>query len=874
MSFTPGRSAFFAAIKRFRAPTALPHLGGVSQARSLLHLQSRLVSSSAYKVATTSVDVAPDIVHPPFARYSHASVVQSDAKLIFTSGQLGIRPDGTIPVDVEAQAELAFGNIASILQAAGAGVEHIVRLNSYVTGREHLQGYMRARDAFIGDLPPAASTLMIVSGFARPEFVVEIEAIAALPPDAAPKPPPSSSAASGGSVANAARGRRAMHAAARGPHRRALHTEKTPPESVDAFLTEMREKGVRVLSSSGSDDERREVKRLSRDFFWYSPVLKPRLTGLSADCLVLAKTEADVVACLAAGIRHGVPVTTRGGGTGNYGQAVPLRGGVVLDVTGLDTIEAIDVERGTVRAGAGAKIGDIEDAARAVGWELRQHPSTRRTATIGGFVAGGSTGHGAMLHGGLSEDGAILGLRVATAEVSGAADDPASASGEPTPRILELSGRDVFPVVHAYGTNGVITAVEMPLARAQPWTDVTAGFPSLASAAAFALDVANAPAIVSRAISTFQAPIPHKFLDADTLMHGPSVAWGDSLADGAARHVTMVQCAPASLGPVERLASEHGGQLSRTIAAADAPRPFYEFGWNHTTLHALKSDKAVTYLQAVLEPARALELVDLVAGHFSADELMQHLEVVNFNGRYGFASLALLKPSGGDAAAVEARIGDILKWHEENGLPVFDPHTHILEDGGMKVTDWAQLGFKRRVDPRGLLNPGKMRAWEEQKASVETSDPRGAFAASYRLADTSAVGTPANSSGSTVSATSTASTASTASSTTNASTASTATTPRRPRSRLWAEWSTEDFATADLSEAVAILPLGAVEAHGPHLPLGVDAMHNAALLRRALARLPAEATVLALPPMDVGVSCEHSGFVRSPRFEVGPSHIL
>ena len=145
MSFTPGRSAFFAAIKRFRAPTALPYLGGVRQAPSLLHLQSRLVSSSAYKVATTSVDVAPDIVHPPFARYSHASVVQSDAKLIFTSGQLGIRPDGTIPVDVEAQAELAFGNIASILQAAGAGVEHIVRLNSYVTGREHLQGYMRIR---------------------------------------------------------------------------------------------------------------------------------------------------------------------------------------------------------------------------------------------------------------------------------------------------------------------------------------------------------------------------------------------------------------------------------------------------------------------------------------------------------------------------------------------------------------------------------------------------------------------------------------------------------------------------------------------------------------------------------------------------------
>ena len=61
-----------------------------------------------------------------------------------------------------------------------------------------------------------------------------------------------------------------------------------------------------------------------------------------------------------------------------------------------------------------------------------------------------------------------------------------------------------------------------------------------------------------------------------------------------------------------------------------------------------------------------------------------------------------------------------LHRHEANGIPVFDPHTHILEDGGMKQTDWAQLGFKRRVDPLGLLNPGKMRAWEEQAAASAT----------------------------------------------------------------------------------------------------------------------------------------------------------
>ena len=64
----------------------------------------------------------------------------------------------------------------------------------------------------------------------------------------------------------------------------------------------------------------------------------------------------------------------------------------------------------------------------------------------------------------------------------------------------------------------------------------------------------------------------------------------------------------------------------------------------------------------------------------------------------------------------------------------------------------------------------------------------------------------------------------------------------------------------ELDHLGAVLPLGAIEAHGPHLPLGVDAMHNADLLGRALRRLPDAVTVLALPPLDFGVSCEHSGF--------------
>jgi 2-iminobutanoate/2-iminopropanoate deaminase len=100
--------------------------------------------------------------------------------LVFTSGQLGVGPDELVPADCEAQSELCFANIAAILAEDGMTLANVVRLNAYVTSREHMQGYMRTRDRQFPGMPPA-STLMIVSGFSRPEFLVEVEAIAAAP---------------------------------------------------------------------------------------------------------------------------------------------------------------------------------------------------------------------------------------------------------------------------------------------------------------------------------------------------------------------------------------------------------------------------------------------------------------------------------------------------------------------------------------------------------------------------------------------------------------------------------------------------------------------------------------------------------------------
>lgn len=124
--------------------------------------------------------LTPASIRPPFAKYSHGIEIPEGMRLVLCSGQLGIDPDDAIPAGTEAQARLCFANIEAILQEAGLGLADIVRINAYVTGREHLKPYMKIRDELFSE-PAPASTLMIVSGFAREEFTVEIEAIAAGP---------------------------------------------------------------------------------------------------------------------------------------------------------------------------------------------------------------------------------------------------------------------------------------------------------------------------------------------------------------------------------------------------------------------------------------------------------------------------------------------------------------------------------------------------------------------------------------------------------------------------------------------------------------------------------------------------------------------
>ena len=122
--------------------------------------------------------INPASLPAPFARYSHGVAVGVGARYLFCSGQLGMDARGHVPADAEGQADLCFAAIKALLAEAGMEMDDLVRLNAYVSGREHLAAYMRSRDRHVAS-PPPASTLMIVSGFAREEFLVEVEAVAA-----------------------------------------------------------------------------------------------------------------------------------------------------------------------------------------------------------------------------------------------------------------------------------------------------------------------------------------------------------------------------------------------------------------------------------------------------------------------------------------------------------------------------------------------------------------------------------------------------------------------------------------------------------------------------------------------------------------------
>src|SRR5271170_2504481 len=319
------------------------------------------------------------------------------------------------------------------------------------------------------------------------------------------------------------------------------------------------------------------VQRLSRDFYWYSPILKRQLDDKTAELALQPISVKEIERVLACCYRRNVPVTTRGAGTGNYGQAVPLHGGVILDLVNMDRIEAITPE-GVAVCQPNVRLGTLEITAREQGFELRCYPSTIVKASVGGFLGGGSGGIGSVAHGGLRDFETVRAIEVVTMEAE--------------PRLVKYEGEKVHDILHAWGTNGIITRIWLALAPAVDWAQCAVAFDTFDAAFDFSERIAGDPAWTKRLVTPIEWPIPSFFTPVK-----------ECVREGKALVFFLI--AEAQCANLEAAARQQGGEVTYSAKYLGVrTRPLLsDYTWNHTTLWAMRTDDAYTYLQCAFDPA-------------------------------------------------------------------------------------------------------------------------------------------------------------------------------------------------------------------------------------------------------------------------------
>lgn len=439
-----------------------------------------------------------------------------------------------------------------------------------------------------------------------------------------------------------------------------------------------------------TDPER--VLQLSTDYSWFSPILKRRLLGKRADLAVRPRDADELKQVVAACADRRVPLTLRGAGTGNYGQITPLQGGVLVEMGALNQV--LWQRGGVVRAQAGIRLGDLERQLRADGFELRCMPSTYRLATLGGLIGGGFGGIGSINHGPIAAPGNVLGAQ--------------GLSLEPAPQTVELRGADALALHHNWGTTGILVEIELALAPARSWLDLVVALDDFDAALDFGQALAAAPGIVKRNIALLAWPVP-----------GLIARWEAAFAPG--RHAVLVVAEESSEQALRELAAGFGGAISHREASEPAQRrhkSVLELCWNHTTLHALKSDPGLTYLQLRYAPGEVLRQVRALHGRFG-DEVLTHLEFIrSLDGHLICTALPLIRYR--DEARLQQIIDEILAL----GIGVNNPHVSHVEDGRFGgVLPPSAIAAKWRFDPLGLLNPGKLRSWPPAEARGTVAEP-------------------------------------------------------------------------------------------------------------------------------------------------------
>lgn len=416
--------------------------------------------------------------------------------------------------------------------------------------------------------------------------------------------------------------------------------------------------------------DRDERVKLSLDWSRMSPVLAEKVPPgrYVADAVVRPVTGPDVATVLRLAYEHDVPVTPRGGGTGNYGQATPFSGGILLDLRGLTDVRlggaggtGTDTGSGTVTVGAGARFTSVDRVLRAAGRDIWMYPSTK-SSTVGGFVGGGSAGTGSIEHG-TTSDGFVVSATIA----------PCDGSGE----LFTVSGTDLVPFVHTYGVTGVIVEVEVRTDPARDWTAVYAsygGYPELA---------------VGMTAMAGLSPLP-RLVSADEPALVPSLP--AAVALDPTRYSLRVIAETGSLPQVRQVVASTGGEVLAELGDYPESDRLSGMSYNHPVWYFQRAHPDQTWFHMETSGEVVLTDPDAVRGAYDGPVYL-HLE------QFARGPGAMVMAGYSGEAAVYAGMARM----EEIGMGVHSPHQWYVDRNPELAAETA-----RRTDPKGLLNPGKL----------------------------------------------------------------------------------------------------------------------------------------------------------------------
>lgn len=428
----------------------------------------------------------------------------------------------------------------------------------------------------------------------------------------------------------------------------------TGTETIEALRAELAE----LLGERGVSADLKTRERASVDEATMSPILSEQLPLGLADLVAHPADAEQIAAVVAAATRHRVPVTARGKGTGNYGQGIPLHGGLILDTTRARAV--VDVGDGVITAEAGASLALLERAADASGQQLWMYPSTAQS-TLGGFLSGGSGGTGSIAHG-TNWEGFVVALDVALPGTE--------------PALTHVEGDDAQTFVHTYGTAGVIARATVRLEPAQDWRAVYASFPTFEEALG--------------AVRTLRGiePLP-RLVSADRAAIAERLPPDPAIPAGRASLRAIIDA--AALDAASSLISAAGGSVEDVREGVQQTIRVSMLSYNHPIWWLKKNSPGKVYFHVEVGGEALIDRIHEVEAVYPGGIL--HIEAAH---HFPIGMLVAEYTSAEDVYAGYAKLVEL-------GVRVHSPHQFHVDHGVEEL-----LALKERTDPDGLLNPGHL----------------------------------------------------------------------------------------------------------------------------------------------------------------------